>query len=104
MQCSVYVATSVDGFVAGPNDELAWLDSVESAGEDYGYKAFMDTVDVLVMGRRSYQVVLGFPEWRYAGTRVCVLSKSLQRSACVTAPSSSPALPPSSWLSSARKA
>jgi len=79
MQCSVYIATSVDGLVAGPNDELAWLESVASAGEDYGYKAFMDTVDVLVMGRRSYQVVLGFPEWRYAGTRVCVLSKSLQQ-------------------------
>jgi dihydrofolate reductase len=79
-RCSVYIATSVDGFVAGPNDELEWLASVESPGEDYGYKAFMDTVDVLVMGRRTYQVVLDFPEWRYDGTRVCVLSKSLQQS------------------------
>jgi dihydrofolate reductase len=80
MRCSVYIATSVDGFVAGPNDELEWLASVEAPGEDYGYKAFMDTVDVLVMGRRTYEVVLGFPEWRYDGTRVIVLSKSLQPS------------------------
>ncbi|MBX3201615.1 MAG: dihydrofolate reductase [Labilithrix sp.] len=78
MRCSVFIATSVDGFVAGPNDELDWLASVERPDEDYGYKAFIDTVDVLVMGRRSYEVVLGFPEWRYEGTRVIVLSKSLQ--------------------------
>jgi dihydrofolate reductase len=80
MRCSVYIATSVDGFVAGPNDELDWLSSVERPGEDYGYKAFMDTIEVLVMGRRTYEVVLGFPEWRYEGTRVRVLSKSLKES------------------------
>ena len=80
MRCSVFIATSVDGFVAGPNDELDWLASVERPNEDYGYKAFIDTVDVLVMGRRTYEVVLGFPEWRYEGTRVLVLSKSLKQS------------------------
>jgi len=40
----------------------------------------MKTIDVLVMGRRTYEVVLGFPEWRYEGTRVCVLSRSLDAS------------------------
>ena len=80
MRCSVFIAASVDGFVAGPNDELDWLASVERPGEDYGYKAFIDTIDVLVMGSRSYPVVLGFPEWRYEGTRVRVLSKSLKES------------------------
>lgn len=80
MRCSVYIATSVDGFVAGPNDELDWLASVERPNEDYGYKAFMDTIDVLVMGRRTYEVVLGFPEWRYDGTRVRVLSNTLRAS------------------------
>lgn len=79
-RCSVYIATSVDGFVAGPNDELEWLASVEDPLEDYGYKAFMSTVDVLVTGRRTYEVVLGFPKWHYEGTRVIVLSKSLQAS------------------------
>ena len=78
MRCSVFIATSVDGFVAGPNDELDWLASVERPGEDYGYEAFIETVDVLVMGRRSYEVVLGFPEWRYQGRRVIVLSRSLK--------------------------
>lgn len=81
MQCAVFIATSLDGFIAGPNDELDWLASVERPGEDYGYEAFVRTVDVLVMGRRSYEVVLGFPEWRYAGKRVCVMSRSLSASA-----------------------
>ena len=80
MRCSVFIATSVDGFVAGPNDELDWLASVERPGEDYGYEAFKGTIDVLVMGRRTYEVVLGFPEWRYEGTPVLVLSKSLKDS------------------------
>lgn len=77
MRCSAFIATSVDGLVAGPNDELDWLASVERPNEDYGYKAFIDTVDVLIMGRRTYEVVLGFTEWRYEGTRLIVLSKSL---------------------------
>jgi len=78
MRCSVFIATSVDGFVAGPNDELGWLAAVERPGEDYGYAAFVKTVDVLVLGRRSYEVVSGFPEWPHAGKRVCVLSGSLR--------------------------
>lgn len=79
MRCSVYIATSVDGFIAGPNDELDWLASVERPGEDYGYKAFFDTVDVLVMGRRTYEVVVAFPEWRYGDKTVRVLSRSLKQ-------------------------
>ena len=76
MRCSVYMAMSVDGFVARPDDRLDWLESVQVAGEDYGYKSFIDTVDVLVMGRRTYEVALGFPQWPYAGRRVIVLSRS----------------------------
>lgn len=80
MQCSVYIAVSVDGFIAGKDDDLAWLKRVEVAGEDYGYKAFSDTVDVMVMGRRTYEVCPRFPEWPYAGQRkrVIVLSRSLR--------------------------
>ncbi|MBS2017096.1 MAG: dihydrofolate reductase [Deltaproteobacteria bacterium] len=77
MQCSVFIATSVDGFVAGVGDDLGWLRVVERPGEDYGYEAFMGTVDVLVMGRRTYEVALGFPSWPYAGKRVVVMSRAL---------------------------
>ena len=78
MRCSVYIATSVDGFVAGPSDELDWLAAVERPGEDYGYKSFMETIDVLVMGRRSYEMAAAFPEWGFEGKRVQVLSRSLK--------------------------
>lgn len=76
MRCSVYIATSVDGFIARPDDTLDWLDRVQVPGEDYGYQDFISTVDVLIMGRRTYEVALGFPEWPHAGRRVVVVSRT----------------------------
>jgi dihydrofolate reductase len=75
LQCSVYIALSVDGFIARPDDGLDWLSVVEQRGEDYGYKAFADTVDTMVIGRRTYDVVRKFPDWPYAGKRCVVLTR-----------------------------
>jgi len=78
MKASVYIATSLDGFIARTNGALDWLPGGEgeNAGEeDYGYQAFMDSVDYLVMGRHTYEMVLSFGgEWPYASKRVVVLS------------------------------
>jgi dihydrofolate reductase len=74
---SVFIATSLDGFIAGENGELDWLDSMTIAGEDYGYAQFIANIEVLVMGRNTYEKVLGFGDWPYAGLRVIVLSNSL---------------------------
>ena len=52
---SVFIATSLDGFIAGENGELDWLDTVTTAGEDYGYAQFIANIDVLVMGRNTYE-------------------------------------------------
>ena len=49
-QCSVFIAVSVDGFIARPDGAVDWLDSVQRPGEDYGYKEFADSVDTLVFG------------------------------------------------------
>jgi dihydrofolate reductase len=66
MRASVYIATSLDGFIARENGGLDWLPAAGGAGgEDYGYAAFMATVDVLVMGRRTFETALGFGEWPY---------------------------------------
>jgi dihydrofolate reductase len=55
---AVYIATSLDGYIAGPNDDLGFLKSVEKKGEDYGYAAFTATIDTLILGRKTYDWVL----------------------------------------------
>lgn len=61
MQASVFIATSLDGFIARTNGGLDWLDPPEGAAiVDHGYDAFMAEIDVLVMGRATFETVLGF--------------------------------------------
>lgn len=74
-QCSVYIATSVDGYIARPDGGLDWLPSAEAEGDDCGYAAFFAGVDALVMGRNTYDTVLGFGHWPYAGKRCVVLTR-----------------------------
>jgi len=74
MQCSVFIAMSLDGFIATRDGDIDWLSRVELPGEDYGYAAFAGSVDVLVMGRGTYDTALRFPSWPYAGKRVIVLT------------------------------
>ena len=69
---SVFVGTSVDGFIARPNGALDFLPV--SGGEPHGYNEFIATVDALVIGRNTFETVLGFPEWPYGEKRVVVLS------------------------------
>ncbi|KZL20781.1 hypothetical protein PsAD2_01270 [Pseudovibrio axinellae] len=72
----VFIATSLDGFVARENHALDWLMKQPNTGEDAGYDAFMGCMDGLVMGRGSYETVLGFENWPYAKP-VVVLSKTM---------------------------
>lgn len=73
----VYIAASLDGYIARENGEVDWLSAYDSAGEDYGYNAFYESVDALIMGRRSYEQIKGFGEWPYAGKTCYVFSNSL---------------------------
>lgn len=76
IKCSVFIATSLDGFIARKNGELDWLPGSDGAAgdEDYGYRDFFDSVDTVVIGRRTYELASSFPEWPYAGKWVVVLS------------------------------
>ena len=74
MHCSVYIAVSLDGFIARSDGRIDWLSIVERAGEDYGYKRFHDTIDTIVVGRNTYNQVLGFDAWPYAGKRCIVMT------------------------------
>lgn len=73
-RCSVYIASSLDGFIARADGGIDWLSVVEREGEDYGFKSFFDSVDALVMGRKTYATALGFDAWPYAGKRCVVLT------------------------------
>ncbi|MDP2188710.1 MAG: dihydrofolate reductase family protein [Sphingobacteriaceae bacterium] len=54
----LYISSSLDGFIAGPNDDLSFLHPMQLEGEDYGYEAFVDTVDTVIVGRRTYDWVV----------------------------------------------
>ena len=72
----VFIAASLDGFIARPDGAIDWLMKQPVDGEDYGYDAFMASVDGLVMGRGSYETVLSFETWPYEKP-VVVLARSM---------------------------
>ncbi|QIN84319.1 dihydrofolate reductase [Rubrobacter tropicus] len=76
MKATVYIATSLDGFIAREDGGIDWLPGEEDAqeGEDYGYQEFIDTVDAIVMGRNTYELASSFGSWPYGGKPVVVLS------------------------------
>ena len=75
MKASVFIGTSLDGFIARANGELDWLPP--SGGEPHGYEEFIASVDALVIGRKTYETVLAFDAWPYDAKPVFVLSTRL---------------------------
>jgi dihydrofolate reductase len=74
VNASVFIATSLDGFIARPNGDLDWLHGDGAEGGPHGYDEFIATVDALVIGRKTYETVLAFETWPYGGKPVFVLS------------------------------
>jgi len=73
--CTVFIATSLDGFIAREDGGIDWLNEIpDSPGEDYGYATFMGTVDAMVLGRKTYEFARSLPDWPYGKTPVVVLS------------------------------
>jgi len=72
MSVSVFIGTSVDGFIARPNGALDFLP--EGGGEPHGYNEFIASVDAIVIGRKTFETVLAFDTWPYGDKRVVVLS------------------------------
>lgn len=78
---SVFIATSLDGFIARKDGSIHWLDEANATvpeGEDCGYHDFFNSVDTLLMGRKTFEKVLSFEAWPYGDTRVVVLSTQLK--------------------------
>lgn len=78
---SVYIATSIDGYIAKKDDGLDWLETFsppsDTPNEDYGFKKFLNHVDALVMGKNTYKIAASSNIWPYEGNCVVVLSSTL---------------------------
>lgn len=72
MKLSVFVGTSLDGFIARRNGDYDFLPA--DGGEPHGYDEFIASVDTILIGRNTFEVVLELPTWPYTGKRVVVLS------------------------------
>lgn len=73
----VYIACSLDGYIAKPNDDLSFLSIVEQEGEDYGYHDFIQTVDTVIMGRKTYDWVMRqVPEFPHADKEVYIVTRT----------------------------
>ncbi len=75
MKLSVFCGVSVDGFLARPNGALDFLDA--GGQEPHGFDEFFSSTDVIVIGRKTFEVVLGFGTWPYGTKPVVVLSSQL---------------------------
>ncbi len=78
MNTHVYIATSLDGFIARTNGDLDWLFAAAdpASTDDHGYAAFMSTIDTLIMGRATFDFVAALDTWPYDGKRVFVCSST----------------------------
>jgi dihydrofolate reductase len=72
----LYIACSFDGYIARGDGNIEWLSRVESEIQDYGYQKFYRSVDALIMGRKTYQQILGFGKWPYSGKPCYVMSRN----------------------------
>jgi len=78
MPAHVFIATSLDGFIARPDGSLDWLPVPEPGGEDYGFQSFMASVDAVVMGRGTFDVVEAMTsEWQYGKPVVVLTSRPM---------------------------
>ncbi len=75
----LYIATSLDGYVATPDGGVEWLDQFNEqlSNTDYSFDSFMDTVDTALMGKNTYEQVLTFGDWPYPNLETYVFSTSM---------------------------
>lgn len=68
------IATSIDGYIAGPNEEIDWL---FDDGEDYGMSAFFEMIDTILWGAKTYRLSLTLGEWPFGSVKHYVFSRSM---------------------------
>lgn len=70
----LYIATSIDGYIARPDGSIDWLPTPDLNGEDFGCSKFYNSINALVMGSTTYEQALGFGDWAYSGKLSYVLT------------------------------
>ena len=87
MKCSVYIATSADGYIATPDGGVDWLHTAgnveaDMGSEDMGFQSFMDSVDCMIMGRKCMEMISSMnltpDQWPYGDMCIVVLSNTVQ--------------------------
>ena len=76
---SLFIACSIDGFIAKPNDDLSFLNLVEKQGEDYGYAEFTSNIDTIIIGRKTFDFVertIGVQHYDQAERQIYVITSS----------------------------
>jgi len=77
----IFIATSLDGYIAKPNDDLGFLNVVQKEGEDYGYNAFIKTIDTVIVGRKTYDWVMKqVPEFPHADKTCYIITRNARPS------------------------
>ena len=77
----LYIAISLDGYIAGPDEDLSFLDVVQQENEDYGYGDFIQTVDTLIMGRKTYDWIMAHvPEFVHADKTTFIITRTERQS------------------------
>jgi len=73
----LFIAMSLDGFIAKTDGDISFLSQVEQEGEDYGYSSFIETVDTVILGRKTYDKVLSMGiDWPYGDRKVYILTRT----------------------------
>lgn len=75
-QLILYIAMSLDGYIAKPNDDLAFLSIVQKEGEDYGYADFVSTVDTIIIGRKTYDWVTKQFDFPHADKKTYIITRT----------------------------
>jgi dihydrofolate reductase len=77
----LYIAISLDGYIAGPDEDLSFLDIVQREDEDYGYGDFIQTVDTVIMGRKTYDWIMAHvPEFVHADKTTFIITRTERQS------------------------
>ena len=76
MKVTYYVASSLDGYIAKEDGDVSWLEELDISLEEAGYDKFYSTVDALVMGRKTYEMIINFGQWPYGDKPIWVCTSN----------------------------